>query len=924
MVWSLKARLSEWVGKELNAARSFDYTNKLKKLVLRLDDEPLPPIELSDKHWEKVGMDNIYGKLENLVKNLNVNFDTQMTTFRKDIVNDYENPPGREERIPVISDFRKFDGYRFYVQQTFILNKSQKERISDYILSYLTEKIANTNEINNLKTIVRGLKTEFSNEMQDPKIVNAFNMFKGSVEELEIEKYLIKEEGVSENAINEINSIFRTMKKAKLSSLKLHNLRISSDDKEKLKKARKNLTKLKGVKNRYSLITEREMDLHFMLKQNLIPIIGDYGSGKSALCHFLIYKLSKDFPNDTIPLFIPLGRLPKYDVINDNMLSDIYNYIINEYGFRLSIEDYYTYVESGRIIFILDALDEMTKRLAPELAQHNLEQAIEISNKCLTVITSRQTYFNEKMERKLLINYSGFLRICDFSDEEIKYYLRLHLNNELNRVNEIYRIIESNNLKDLARKPLFLSVITSNFDKLKEYFPINESVILKVLTEGWIKHDVLKKENIVDRGKIILERQRISEILAIAAYKTENRPIARDTIQEQVKMELGYDDAEAINRLSQYYKDALTSTFLIREENETYRFILYPVIEYFFARRIVNDIKNKKSYSFLENIDLIKTPETFEFIKGIIDIEWAIKPHVFSEIPELKDSKNLRNYENYSRIVVDAIENLKNKKSSKAITAHNLLKILYMTTNLPHRPDLSGLSFQKVSLTCSNFMGAKLHKVDFTDSDLSGSNFQYANLTECILKNAKLTGADLTGADLTGADLTGADLTGADLTGAYMRETVLSDCLFYDVNFTYSKIINCVTSLKTRFNHSDFSYSTISNMDFSKCFLSQSIFMGVNCKDLQLPRYLHRTNFRNADLSFKDLRESDLTECDFRDSNLDGINFSNARLNRSDFRWAKFRKAIVFGAEMDGVNLYGADTKGTEFSSATRFSSSIN
>jgi uncharacterized protein YjbI with pentapeptide repeats len=486
-------------------------------------------------------------------------------------------------------------------------------------------------------------------------------------------------------------------------------------------------------------------------------------------------------------------------------------------------------------------------------------------------------------------------------------------------VNEIYRVIENHKLQDLAQKPLFLSIITTNFDRLKEYFPINESVILKVLTEEWIKHDVLRKENEADKIRKINERQRISEILAIAEYKS-GKPIARDSIQEQVRMELGYDDAEAENRLSQYYKDAITSTFLIREENEMYRFILHPVIEYFFARRIVNDIKNNKDYSFLENIKLIKSIETFEFVKGIIDIEWAIKPHVYNDLPSsIKSHETLRNFENFSRILVEAIEKLKTKKSLLSVGANNLLKILYITNNLPTRPDLSELYLQKVSISHSNLMGAKLFESDITDGDLSGCNLQNANLTKCILKNAKLTGADLTGADLTGADL-----TGADLTGAYLRETILDDCIFYDANLTFSKIINCSTNIKTRFNHTNFSYSTISNMDFSKSFLEKCVFIGVDCKDLKFPRYLHRTNFMDADLKSSDFREFDLTACNFRNAILDNVDFSQARLNGSDFRWAKLRNAVVFRAEMDGVNIYGADTKGTDFSSATNFRSSID
>lgn len=77
--------------------------------------------------------------------------------------------------------------------------------------------------------------------MRDPKIVNAYTMFKGSVEDIEIEKYLFKEEGVSEIAIVEINTKSSIRKRPKLSSLKLDHLKISNEDKVKLKKVKKTL-----------------------------------------------------------------------------------------------------------------------------------------------------------------------------------------------------------------------------------------------------------------------------------------------------------------------------------------------------------------------------------------------------------------------------------------------------------------------------------------------------------------------------------------------------------------------------------------------------------------------------------------------------------------------------------------------------------
>ncbi len=61
-----------------------------------------------------------------------------------------------------------------------------------------------------------------------------------------------------------------------------------------------------------------------------------------------------------------------------------------------------------------------------------------------------------------------------------------------------------------------------------------------------------------------------------------------------------------------------------------------------------------------------------------------------------------------------------------------------------------------------------------------------ANLTNTILKNAKLDSADLTNtklgdADLGGADLAGAYLTDSDLSGAYLTGAVLTGAVLFQV-----------------------------------------------------------------------------------------------------------------------------------------------
>ena len=238
------------------------------------------------------------------------------------------------------------------------------------------------------------------------------------------------------------------------------------------------------------------------------------------MMHFLVYKACKEGFDKYIPIFVPMGQLPRRDDVKDSLLTDIYEFIKAEYQFTITDEDFRKKIEEGKIILFLDALDEMSNKLDAKIAQTNLGHVINLSKTCVTVLTSRHTYFSEAMDSQLLIRHSRLIKILDFSKQEIETYLGLYLKNNRQKFEEIRRTIEEGKLADLPQKPLFLKVICEQFDELKQYFPINESVILQVLTNGWIKHDVENNiEGVVEQKKVMIERERISEILACKTYE---------------------------------------------------------------------------------------------------------------------------------------------------------------------------------------------------------------------------------------------------------------------------------------------------------------------------------------------------------------------------------------------------------------------
>ena len=90
---------------------------------------------------------------------------------------------------------------------------------------------------------------------------------------------------------------------------------------------------------------------------NFIPIVGEYGSGKSLLSMYILYTLCNEKNLNVIPIFISLGDI---DYKND-LKTDIFDYVKKEY--KIFDEKFLEYTDKGKLIFILDAFDELTQNI---------------------------------------------------------------------------------------------------------------------------------------------------------------------------------------------------------------------------------------------------------------------------------------------------------------------------------------------------------------------------------------------------------------------------------------------------------------------------------------------------------------------------------------------------------------------------------
>jgi len=99
-------------------------------------------------------------------------------------------------------------------------------------------------------------------------------------------------------------------------------------------------------------------------------------------------------------------------------------------------------------------------------------------------------------------------------------------------------------------------------------------------------------------------------------------------------------------------------------------------------------------------------------------------------------------------------------------------------------PDLAWANLVGIDLSGANFEGANMKLAFCRGGNLEGINFRNANLYGINLEESNAKSADMEGATLECAHLRKADLTGANLKNSNMKLANLQDAVLTDVDFT--------------------------------------------------------------------------------------------------------------------------------------------
>ena len=175
--------------------------------------------------------------------------------------------------------------------------------------------------------------------------------------------------------------------------------------------------------------------------------------------------------------------------------------------------------------------------------------------------------------------------------------------------------------------------------------------------------------------------------------------------------------------------------------------------------------------------------------------------------------------------------------------------------------------------------------VNLSQSTADGQTFEDINfgLITSYMQDAKYTDCLFRECEFTGLHMEHAKFDNSEFVDCRFDFTKLDDASFRNSSFRGGDVYLGSASMAC----TDFTYSNLASIDFSRAYAPGSLFV-----------------------------ECDLDKTNFSGSNLRGVNFSRADSRESDFTGADLRGANFFRADLRGANFTGADLRGVSFRSA--------
>jgi uncharacterized protein YjbI with pentapeptide repeats len=564
-------------------------------------------------------------------------------------------------------------------------------------------------------------------------------------------------------------------------------------------------------------------------------VIGEYGQGKTIACGALAYNLASSFLKNPatgrLPILVSLREHPDLRLLDQVALGSIRRL----HNVDLDPNVYSRARVSGRLVFILDGLDELLSRADSGTVREHLDtlrsDAAFLTNQL--VVTSRPNVF-EIIDVTYLKDAFDWVTIQLPTLKQVYGYLSSR--GLLDFVGVIQRA-DAELLQGLIRRPLFLDMIAASAASLasiQSAQDITESKIYDQYFNSWYLRELPKMGATIKNLTI----DQVDRILSSAAHQMTSKntgfitedefvAIVQQEAQSNPRQDLDTLERQATNRLLlvpefsaggkrrfTFRHDSLRSYFsarylyqaFLRDPTAFTATATFDSVSLLFFLAIVKTEQAAHStLSALYQADLQNRSYRRDLL-GVVLLYWAIASKTL-DVAYLRDF--CANAEEPIRSLL--LGNLGNLDLSGLD-----LSGLNLANGVFRNGKLNGAILRTTDLRNAVMDGAKLIRVTLDQTSVAGTSFKLADLTEAIVSDVIESGADFERACFKKAVMTRCTFSQSRFTRTDLTEATIKSCTFQDSALVSGTLDNCVLE-RCRWKTCDVNGASFRGASLSSC-----------------------------------------------------------------------------------------------------------
>lgn len=551
---------------------------------------------------------------------------------------------------------------------------------------------------------------------------------------------------------------------------------------------------------------------------NWLVVLGEYGTGKTALTLKLQYEWLRCYerdPSQPIPIRIELRNFTR----QFDASSLVHHFLDKNDLSHIPIEFFFHLIRSRRVLLILDGYDEMAQFLNARERRACLAALADLSSDgAKGILTSRPNYFTEKeelsvfealytsleqnkyymsqldrlyvaeersvdalLEKYLLNRNERYLR--DLTPEQTRALVRRKLKEDeagekliLGLLERIFREESGGGKQSLSGKPVIISYLLELIDELRSApadangegnstEALTEWQIYKLIVDRLMMRDLQRSPTLPPDAR----RQALQQI-AISLSRKEISVATEETfisiIDDIFKADLRKLTSEdRRTRLDDLFQDLRSSATLTRSESAGpagWVFSHSSLREYLVSEAAVGSVVKRSPMDITFPVSGAMRTFVSSLSKKNADVYLAA----------LRDAWVNRTKSYLGAYVTLSFELLRMRNSDLL----DSLKQVFGKDG-DGNIDFSGVVLKDIGFKASDFSGQSLGlnvigsslvdlqfdgvdlgKGDFSNSTLDGVKFTGCDMRQCNFSSSLLFECDLTGSNLVGADFRGIDL----------------------------------------------------------------------------------------------------------------------------------------------------------------------